>query len=91
MTKQDDHERITDEVNYILDITADVCPMTFVKAKLLIERMASGEIAEILIRGWEPVENVPQSIRELGHEILAMVQLEEADPHGLHRLMVRKK
>ncbi|MGZ8995818.1 MAG: sulfurtransferase TusA family protein, partial [Rhodospirillales bacterium] len=36
-----------DPVDFFIDITADVCPMTFVRTKLLIERMASGQTAEI--------------------------------------------
>ena len=31
--------------DYFLDITADVCPMTFVKTKLMLERMPPGAIA----------------------------------------------
>ncbi len=57
---------------YLLDITADVCPMTFVKTRLLIEKMTSGERAEIRLMGAEPVENVPASIRELGHTVLKL-------------------
>ena len=63
---------MSDRVKYFLDIRADVCPMTFVKTRLLIERMSSGEMAEILLRGSEPVENVPASITELGHTIVSI-------------------
>jgi len=65
--------------------------MTFVKAKLLIERMAPGETAEIWLKGWEPIENVPRSIRDLGHEILAMTRHSDNDPFGPHRLLICKK
>lgn len=58
--------------DYVLDITREVCPLTFVKTKLLLERMATGETAEIRLTGAEPVENVPRSVREHGHEILSM-------------------
>ena len=51
--------------NYVLDITRDVCPLTFVKTKLLLERMASGETAEIRLKGAEPLENVPRSVRDV--------------------------
>ncbi len=46
--------------------------MTFVKTRLLIERMSVGDVATVLLRGEEPIENVPASIAELGHTILEM-------------------
>lgn len=82
---------MTENPNYCLDITAEVCPMTFVKAKLLIERMAPGETAEIWLKGWEPIENVPRSIRDMGHEILALTRNSDNDPLGPHRLLICKK
>jgi TusA-related sulfurtransferase len=71
---------------YFLDITGEVCPMTFVKTRLLIERMPEGATAEILLKGSEPVENVPASVAELGHDILAL----EAADGDVMRLVVRK-
>lgn len=44
--------------------------MTFVKTKLLIERMDPGETARVRLKGAEPLENVPRSVREHGHEVL---------------------
>jgi tRNA 2-thiouridine synthesizing protein A len=61
---------------HFLDITADRCPMTFVKTKLLIERMGPGELARVRLKGAEPLENVPRSVREHGHEV---IDLRKAD------------
>ncbi len=66
-------------MEHFLDITADVCPMTFVRTRLLIERMASGDTATIVLRGAEPIENVPASVTELGHRVVAMRPLRD-DP-----------
>ncbi|MDE0057723.1 MAG: sulfurtransferase TusA family protein [Defluviicoccus sp.] len=66
-------------MDHFLDITADVCPMTFVRTRLLIERMAAGDTATIVLRGAEPIENVPASVTELGHLVTAMGPLAE-DP-----------
>ena len=66
-------------MDHFLDITADVCPMTFVRTRLLIERMASGDTATIVLRGVEPIENVPASVIELGHRVIAMLPLAD-DP-----------
>lgn len=87
---QDDSGRMTETPNYSLDITGDVCPMTFVKAKLLLERMVCGECAEIWLKGREVIENVPRSIRELGHQILSLTPIDQNDPNGPHRLLVIK-
>ena len=46
--------------------------MTFVKTRLLIEKMSVGDVATVLLRGEEPIENVPASVAELGHTVLEM-------------------
>lgn len=65
--------------------------MTFVKTKLALERMKSGEILEVRLKGPEPLKNVPRSAKEYGHEIL---DLYAEDPSGgetdPHRLLIRK-
>jgi len=66
-------------MEHFLDITADVCPMTFVRTRLLIERMRTGDTATILLRGREPIENVPASVLELGHSVAGLVPLAD-DP-----------
>ena len=75
-------------VNHVLDITREVCPLTFVKTKLLLERMAAGETAEIRLKGAEPVENVPRSVREHGHDVLSM---EREDGGEIYLLRIRKR
>ena len=51
-----------------LDVTALTCPMTWVRTKLELERMAAGEALEVRCRG-EALENVPRSAAEAGHEV----------------------
>ena len=82
---------MTEQFNYCLDISGDVCPMTFVRAKLLIEKMTWGQVAEIRLQGAEPLINVPRSLVELGHEIVSIRAEDGEDDQGLHRLVVRKK
>jgi len=64
--------------------------MTFVRTKLYIERMPSGEVLQIRLKGKEPLANIPPSITELGHEILEMNAEIENDPYGVHLLTIRK-
>lgn len=82
---------MTENINYYLDITGEVCPMTFVRTKLLVERMVSGELVEIRLKGKEPLGNVPRSVAELGHEIVSMVAEDGEGPEGVHQLIIRKK
>lgn len=70
-----------------LDITADVCPMTFVRTKLCLEKMAPGETAIIRLKGAEPLENVPRSVRDHGHEVLSLDLVE----NDIYEMVVRKK
>ena len=56
-----------------IDITGEVCPMTFVRTKLRLERMRSGEILSVRLRGEEPLRNVPKAARDEGHSILWII------------------
>jgi TusA-related sulfurtransferase len=76
--------------HYFIDITDEVCPMTFVKTKLRIERMNPGEVLEVRLQGHEPLMNVPRSLRENGHEILSLLPESSESPAKVHRLLVRK-
>ena len=68
-----------------LDITREVCPMTYVRVKLAVEALADGATLEVLLRGSEPFKNVPQSAKDEGHEVLSLEPLED----GRARLILR--
>ena len=55
-----------------VDITDVVCPVTFVKAKVALEELDEGQILSIRMNDGEPVQNVPRSIKEEGHQILKL-------------------
>ena len=74
--------RIDDTV----DITDKVCPLTFVKAKVAIDELEDGEVIAIRMNEGEPVQNVPRSIKEEGHQILKLVNNED----GTYNLIVKK-
>ena len=52
-----------------LDLTGTPCPLNWVKAKLALERMGAGEEIVLLLDPGEPIESVPRSAREDGHEV----------------------
>jgi len=76
--------------DYFLDITTLVCPMTFVRAKLAVERLSAGQTLEIRLNPGEPLANVPRTLTEHGHLVLSVVPETLDAPNGPHRLMVRR-
>jgi TusA-related sulfurtransferase len=52
-----------------LDITSLRCPMTWVRTKLELERIAAGDTLEVRCPPGEALENVPRSARQAGHGV----------------------
>lgn len=69
-----------------VDITDVVCPVTFVKAKVALEELDDGQVLAIRMNDGEPVQNVPRSIKEEGHQILKLNTNED----GTYTLIVKK-
>lgn len=59
------------------DFRGVACPMNFVKTKIELSSMNSGDLLEILLDDGEPIENVPGSIKSEGHEILDINHIDE--------------
>lgn len=64
------------EFNESLDLTGIACPMNFVKTKLKLEEMSKDEVLEIILDDGEPILNVPRSLKEEGHRVLAILPFE---------------
>ena len=56
------------------DLRGVACPMNFVKTKMELAKMGSGELLRILLDDGEPIDNVPHSVREEGHRIAEMTK-----------------
>jgi tRNA 2-thiouridine synthesizing protein A len=69
-----------------LDITLQVCPMTFVRTRLALDCMESGQTLLVLLRGDEPRRNVPATAAAQGHAVLAQQDGED----GVTRLWLRR-
>lgn len=69
-----------------VDITDVVCPITFVKAKVALEELDEGQVLAIRMNDGEPVQNVPRSMKEEGHQVLKLA----ANEDGTYTLLVRK-
>lgn len=74
------------KIDDTVDITDVVCPTTFVKAKIALEELEEGEILSVKMNDGEPVQNVPRSIKEEGHQILKLIDNED----GTYNLIVKK-
>jgi tRNA 2-thiouridine synthesizing protein A len=74
------------DVTRQIDITRDVCPMTFVRTRLALDKMAPGETLLVTLKGDEPLRNVPRSATEQGHQVLSL----ETDESGVSRLVIRR-
>jgi TusA-related sulfurtransferase len=74
------------DVTREIDITGDICPMTFVRTRLALDKMAPGEILRIRLKGEEPLRNVPRTATEQGHEVLS----QEMDSAGVSTLLIRR-
>lgn len=73
-----DNKKIDNQI----DITKEICPMTFVKTKLKLETMGSGQVLEVRLREGEPLQNVPRSVEQEGHKVLDLIK-EEGDVYTL--------
>ena len=59
------------------DFRGVACPMNFVKTKMALSTLASGDILEILLDDGQPINNVPGSVRGEGHQVLATEKIDD--------------
>ena len=52
-----------------LDLTGVPCPMNWVRTRLALEELAPGDSLLVVLDEGEPLESVPRSAREEGHEV----------------------
>jgi tRNA 2-thiouridine synthesizing protein A len=74
------------KVDLTLDIRGQVCPLTFVRAKLAIEKLAVGAVLEIVVDHQPAAVNVPRSMEREGQTVLRVEQSRENE----WRLFIRK-
>ena len=68
------------------DFRGVACPMNFVKTKIVLSTMQSGQFLEILLDDGQPIQNVPGSVRQEGHEVLTTEKVE-----NYWRVLIKKK
>lgn len=70
----------------LLDLRGVACPMNYVKTKLYLEGLDIGSVVEVYLDDGEPIRNVPNSLKNDGHEI---IKIEEKG--GFYSIIVRKR
>ena len=68
-----------------IDLRGISCPTNFVKAKLALELIETGEKVLFLLDDGEPVKNVPRSLKAEGHKLLGMQEVD-----GYYELTLEK-
>lgn len=71
---------------HYLDLRGVACPMNFVKTKLFIDKLVSGDIVEVLLDKGEPVDSVPASMTAEGHSVVSVDEQFE----GHFKVIIRK-
>ena len=57
------------------DLRGVACPMNFVKTKLALESLSSGQRLQVLLDEGAPIQNVPRSVAGEGHKIVEQVKV----------------
>ncbi len=55
-----------------LDVTADICPITWVKTKLALDPLDSHAVLKVRLNAGEAIDNVPRSAKDEGHKIVGV-------------------
>jgi sulfite reductase (ferredoxin) len=79
-------QEVVGKVRKFKDLRGVLCPMNFVQTKIQLSSMQSGDELEILLDDGQPIQNVPGSVRNEGHEIL-----EQTATDNYWKVVIRKK
>ncbi|TKS61966.1 MAG: preprotein translocase subunit TatB [Nitrospira sp.] len=69
-----------------LDLRGVICPYNFVKTKLKLETMKQGQVLSVLLDDGDPIRNVPRSVENEGHTVLAQERIDQA-----YRVLIRRE
>ncbi len=69
-----------------LDLRGVCCPLNFVKAKLAMDKIKSGDTIEFYLDDGEPIVNVTRSLKDEGHQVLLVTP-----ENAFFKVMVEKK
>ena len=64
-----------------ISLVGEVCPMTFVKTRLALEKIATGERLKVVFDSKEAKTNVPRSLKELKYKIIEISEFKKNNFH----------
>ena len=70
----------------VKDFRGVACPMNFVKTKIELATLNAGALLEIWLDDGQPIQNVPGSVRNEGHEIVSVTQAQD-----YWKVLIKKK
>jgi sulfite reductase (ferredoxin) len=70
----------------IKDFRGVACPMNFVKTKIELSALTTGSLLEVWLDDGQPIQNVPGSVRNEGHEIVSLTQVQD-----YWKVLIKKK
>ncbi|TET52727.1 MAG: sulfurtransferase TusA family protein [Actinobacteria bacterium] len=71
---------------YDFDLSGVPCPINFVKTKLKLEELTSGDTLEVLLDDGEPISSVPRAVKDEGHKVL------KVEPEGKqYKVLIERK
>ncbi len=57
------------KADLFIDISDEVCPMSFVKTKLALDKIESGQVLELICQAGDSVKNISIQLKDEGHLI----------------------
>jgi TusA-related sulfurtransferase len=72
-----------------VDLRPYACPLTYVKTRIALERLAAGDVLEVWLAAGEAAESVPRSAEEEGHRVVSVEPL--AAGEGALRVLLEKR
>lgn len=74
---------MSNNLNYdrLIELKTEVCPYTFIKSKLAIEKMESGKILKVIVDNPLSAEDVPRGMELEGHQILKVEKIIDNEWH----------
>jgi TusA-related sulfurtransferase len=73
-----------------LDLRGTPCPLNFIRTKLRLEQMTPGAVLEVWLDAGEPIEQVPDSLKMEGYQILQTQLVAAEDDSGFFALQVQR-
>lgn len=73
--------------DFEFDLKGEICPYTFVKSKLALEMLDSGQVLQVTVDNDESATNVPKSLTNEGNAVLGVEKMNDKD----WLITVRKK